>query len=173
MGTSGCYGAPICASTRGCACKVCPGCSVPNDGRGSTSTPRRVNESQPKSNGVRPEPCRGNVWVRTSGLRRGNPGIRGVPSRMAPRTRNFRSQNGMSRTAHGKTSLCVAPLSELKRLFENLPNLPQAGWERDSNPCLVAVAFSPHFSAASALLNLRKLDGTQTRTKAVPYKPTF
>jgi hypothetical protein len=40
----------------------------------------------------------------------------------------------------------------------------------DSNPCLVTVAFSPYFSAASALLNLRKLDGPQTRTKAVPLK---
>jgi hypothetical protein len=61
-------------------------------------------------------------------------------------------------------------------LFRSHSGLPQptrfdSDRYRHSNPCLVAVAFSPHFSAASPLLNLRNLDGTQTRTKAVPSKP--
>ncbi len=41
---------------------------------------------------------------------------------------------------------------------------------RDRNPCLVTVMFSPRLSAASALLNSRKFDGTQTRRKTVPSK---
>ena len=41
---------------------------------------------------------------------------------------------------------------------------------RDSNPCLVSVAFSPCSSVASASSGLKKFDGIQTRTKRVLSK---
>src|SRR5438128_9362075 len=41
---------------------------------------------------------------------------------------------------------------------------------RDSNPCLVLVAFSPSFSTDSVSLDSGKFDATKTRTKNGPSK---
>ncbi len=44
------------------------------------------------------------------------------------------------------------------------------GCERDSNPCLVMVAFSPRFPITSERHDSKEIDVTQTRTKTVPFK---
>ena len=51
-----------------------------------------------------------------------------------------------------------------RRRAQNMQRDPVS--QRDSNPCLVTVAFSPRFSTASARLDCKKFHGTQTRRKA-------